>query len=648
MRNMRPIEIISKSKNAIKLVLRHKIKLVRRHQTGKTISYTAIAFLLSIIGIITGNTPSYAQQTATRFEECRASSEDEFRHFIQETTSTNLSRSVESLDMFALVSAEWNRLGLDTRYRDLVHTVIKQEKANKSYVDKLLSTYSQSTSEEMAHYVITRVFNGPEFQEISTRLGEAVAKAIAATPATQEATRISEDAALNCLEAFLDFRYTGTVAKHFEAELPQLSAAAGSVSGISSTSAIINISSIVLGIVALVMRRLIARFLASLTARIIGRISLRIAAAFTGIGALAFLAYDLWTGADGPYPAIAEELLKADTRQQILVSYSDSLKQEILQNIQPTAAKVSNALYDRYVEFTKKYNTLLHLTETNSRIREQVGRLDPRQFAQLAELVDLTEENSGEAGVVTAFDRGKMRDALSLSAAGMTIARDTQSIDIALTWQAKLPGKLDVVVDTDMHRALSPADFGADRLLRLVAAAEATGDIQNLLALSKDNIQALQILPQGLLNDAVKTLSPNELEHLATTMMLIREPEIRTETASVAISSRNGRKLLASGLLSNAIAGSTNKIAVLRAIENSSLTALPGQIEQVLAGDIAPSLLRTLHPWLIWVAAAFALIALGIVASVLRPVAWLLKMLIVPLMALFKSSQGPKSRKKDP
>lgn len=584
----------------------------------------AIVAVLLFFGL-TSVGPLWAQATSQEnlspFRDCQEMSEDDFRTFIGTTAAANLRSAIATLDMDALVSAEWNRLALGVKYKEIVSNIIEEERQNEGYFRKLFANYHPGTAEEMATHVVSRVFNSPAFTDLSESLGNGVAETLAATTAVKNASMDSQTTVATCLESFLSVKYTSTIADFFKQSVPSLD-----VSKLTNPSAIerktiINVGLILAAVMAVIMRRLIARIIRSVVARIVGRVSVRLLAWFTGIGGGILLLWDIMSGGSGPFPMIKEEMTSYETQSQIISSFATDLRTGMDANIDSAAFDTATQLFGQYLDFKQSYETLLILTETDQRVKEQVGNLTQQEMVRVAEVVDLIEASSGKDGVATAFQRGLVRRALTLPEEGMVIARDTKSMAVAFEWQAKVPTYLGAVVENGLHRALSPEAYSPEELTRIIGLPGGNPTIQKIILLPGEQMRSLLALPEGAFAEAAASLSLRELGGLAALSSGLPTPEMRVALVRIALASEVGRKLLGDADFQSAFLASIggDPGPALAALEERSWWRTPAHAQLMFAGDISFGYFRQLYPWVLWVAAGAVMLIGLMLFRLFRP-----------------------------
>jgi hypothetical protein len=346
--------------------------------------------------------------------------------------------------------------------------------------------------------------------------------------------------------------------------------------------------------------------------RIVGSVLSRLVSVVAGGVGLVLIAKDVWDLRYGVLPIIASELKSADSKAKVQEELAVTISDQIREHVTEIARQASDRIVDIWKEYRAAHALVLDLAERQGDFR---GFLD-RVRAEALPRVD-----EGEAGVMRRLSDGTLDEAVNrLPEPAMEIARQTRSLETALSWNAVAGERIDKVVEFEIFRRAKPSDFTKQSLERVVALEDPVA-VKRLAAVSPATRDVLFDLEPAVLTSAARALSDEDLSTFAGYLTgLAREPRQRLLERVAASPESLGS--LTHPRVRDAILASKDQGAaldiLLRRADAETPQTLQSDLQLALDGQIHPELLWHKHPILVLLAGLALVILLLLVRRLFR------------------------------
>ncbi len=570
------------------------------------------------------------------FEDCSALPEAQFRGAIERGTLAQFATAMPAADADALVARHWRALEMDALIQRLGREAHAQVAADAGYVRRLISNYSPGTASELARAFNARVYDNPEFKARFELLVAAIGDGLATRIATAGAA--AQDEARRCVRGFLGGRYTATVAEAVLVTLrTNLAAPAGPAVDV-ATSTTINTARALSGAAVLVMRGALERIVERIVARSAGVIAGSLARRVVPVLGTALFAWDLVFGADGVLGEVEEQLTGDASREDIRDALAGSLREAAGREAAAAASRAADEVNRQWGEFRTQHIAVLALADKDPAFRAFLADVPPDRFGSLARLVDLLLKQGGEAAVQAAREDGTLGRATRLPEAGVAIALARGSLAEALAWADLAGANLPAVLRFEVFRSASPDQFTAESLARLLAL-EQPAAVAQLLRLDP----ALRgTLLRALPLDSLRTLAarlptaPGAEPALATLARML-EALPAPEQANALVQALLRRPELIATLADEdtrraVLVGSADPMAALEMLARQTalwdVMRMVADVQLAVDGTVSPRLLLQKYTAAGGVVAAVMLVLLLLVSRLLKPVFFVLRLLL--------------------
>jgi len=561
--------------------------------------------------------PALAQLTTisrSEYEACHTQNEAQFRKAIEQITYEALHRGTKQIDYLAIIGDEWRRQKFDALIDTRVDLATAKVRQQTSWSQLLKSLAYREKAKELASAIAERVYRSDAIKAGLDKLARGVGRQIGRS--IELTTHDAAQPAQKCLQAFLGPRYGDAVTRVVtrDAGAAFKVDANNNQASVSTGAVILNASGGLAGAVVLVVRRQLANMAQRLGQRLVGSVLSRLVSVVaTGVG-IVLIAKDAWDFRHGVLPIIATEMKAPATKASVRRELASAIQQQMQQQIRLLASQTADQILDIWKSFRRSHAKVLEMADSNQSFRKFLDAAKPEQLPALDEIIGLTLQDEGEAGIQKRLADGTLHRALNrMSPAGLQIARELKSIDRALEWTALAGDHIKAVHTYELHRRAMPNQFTQTSLTRLFALGEPTA-ILRLAKIGKVARDTLFTLPDKDLLNLSQHLSADELNTLSRYLQGLARPA-RARVLNVVAKAPARMRVLASGRVRNAILASKNQLAavemMLRADQKISLDKIYSDARLVLNGDVNPILLWDKHP------GALVLVALALLIFLL-------------------------------
>ncbi len=537
--------------------------------------------------------------TREDYQRCQTTDETAFREAIREITHTALKQGTARLDYEQIVTDKWREGGLDRIVDQRVDIARSQVREETSWGKLLQSLAYREQAKELAEAVAERTYRSDALktalEELATEVGKEIGSAIVLT---------TTDAALpaqRCLNAYLGPRYGSTVARSvnqdanaaFEIDPKENTAAVGSGALLIETSAGIT------GAVLLLVRRQMARMARRLGQRLIGSILGRVVSVVAGGVGLVLVAKELWELRHGVLPIIAEEMKSAGSKAKVRAELASSIREQIEAHVDELAQRTADRIVDIWHDFRRAHAQVVKLAEQQPAFKAFIDQARPEQLPRLDEIVALVLAKDGEPGVMRRMADGTLHSALNqLPEAGLQIAREKQSLDTGLKWQALAGDRIDKVVSYEIHTLAEPDSFSRASLDRVLALGDKLA-VSRVAQVGSDARNVLLELDAPKLISLARTLTETELNTLARYLTGLNSDASQRVLRMVAEQPAR-MQALTSPRVRDAIIGSRDQAAAVGMMLSDTSVIdfhlIATHIQLAWEGQVSPVLLWDRHP----------------------------------------------------
>lgn len=551
--------------------------------------------------------------TRAEYEACQAEDEAAFRSAVESITLKSLQAGLQQVDFRTLVAAEWRRIGFDEILDKQVDAAVDEVHGESSWGDLLQSLAYAEKAQELATAVSERVFQSEPvrsgIEQLATGVGKEIGRNI------ELATVDAAEPSLQCLQAYLGPRFGVTVSRVVASDAGKAFAIdpATATSQVSTTSVLIQGSEGIAGAVILLVRRQLSNMATRIGHRIVGAVLGRLVSIVAGGIGVVLIAKDIWELRSGVLPIIAEEMKSRSTKDRVQEELAKSISEQLDEQVRDLSAKTTDRIVEIWREFRRSHAKVLDLAEKNAPFKAFLDAARPDQLARIDELVGIIVSREGDEGVLKRLDNGTLPRAVNtLAEPGLTIARETRSVDDALLWTTIAGDRLDQLIDFEIHRRAKAEDFTAVSLRRILALEDRLAATR-LAGIERSARDVLFDLDNGQLKSLARSLNEAELNMLARYLSGLQPSASRRVLRAVA-QTPGKMKALASARVREAILASRDQDAavamMLRTDSFLNPVAVASDFELVLDGQVSPILLWERHPIILSALAFVVLVVL--------------------------------------
>lgn len=583
---------------------------------------TVLSGFLSLSLAIGPMLPAARAATMSRsdYEACQTRDEQSFRIALEGITTRALKASVADVNYRSVVAEEWRKNGVGDIIDKQVDVAVADVRDESSWSDLLQSLAYQEKAQSLATAVAERVYTSDAVKNAIEGLAVAVGKEVGKR--IEFGSQDAAEPAIACLKTFIGPRYGDTVArvlttdagKEFGVEATTGSAEVGAGAVISQSAGGIT------GAAILIMRRQLANMAQRIGQRLVGSVLSRLVSVVAGGLGLALIAKDIWDLRHGVLPIIETEMKSAETKEKVQDELAKTIGEQIAEHVQEIGAKTADRIVEIWQDFRRAHHKALELAEQNDRFKTFLDSTKPELLPRLDEVLSLIITSEGEATILKRLENGTLDEAVNkLSPSGLTIARETRSLETALKWSAVAGDALPQVVEYGIYQRASPEDFTSTSLQRVIGLGDRLA-IVRLSTVPRETRDTLFDLPDDSLKNLAKSLTEGELTTLARYLTGLTKPARDRVLRAVALTPAK-MQVLASGRVRDAVLASSDQDAAVAMMlrENAvfDLGAITHDVRLVSDGQVRPSLLWAKHPVVVVAAALLLLILLLILRRLL-------------------------------
>lgn len=533
------------------------------------------------------------------YAACQARDEASFRQALEELTLKGLRIGLRDVDYRAVVAEDWRRAAMDEILDKQVDIAVAEVREETSWTNLLRSIASEETAKALATSVAERVYKSEPvkrgIEDLATGVGRALAKRI------EFATADTAEPARQCMQAFLGPRYGTTVARVFSREAGKEYALDSSRGGadVGPSSVLKEGAGGITGAIILIVRRQLQNMVARMGSRLVGSVLARVVGAVAGGVGLVLIAKDIWDFRNGVLPIVATEMKARATKDKVQEELARAIQEQIGDNTKEIAGRTAERIVEIWQEFRRAHAKVLALAEADPRFKAFTEEVKPEALARLDEVVGLVAQREGDDAVLKRLADGSLAEAVNrLPASGMDIARETRSLQTALSWWRLAGDDLDKVVEAEIPRLAKPDQYTKASLTRLLAVADRTA-VQRLAPLSPTTRAALFDLDPGQLRQLARALDDAQMTSLAGYLTGLDKSASARVLSAVAVTPAKMQLLARPAVLAGITASRDQSAAVGMMLRSDTVPdpfIVLEHVRYVTDGRVAPRLLWEKHP----------------------------------------------------
>ncbi len=581
---------------------------MNRFRPAVAIALSAVLLLDHAAPVLAGAVTATSQRID--YELCQSVDESGFRQAIEAITTQALRDGLSGVDYNAAVADEWRRIGFDDILNKRVELAIAEVRDETSWGTLIQSLADKSKAQELAVAVAERVYRSEAvkaaIEDLATGVGNEVGRRV------EEATEDAASPAIRCLKAFIGPRYGDTVAGIVSGDASrEFTMGAGKGASVSPEAVLRQSGQGMAGAAILLMRKQLANMAQRVGQRIAGSVLSRLVSVVAGGVGLVLIAKDIWELRNGVLPIIAGEMKSSESKEKVREELAKSIAEQIDVHVKEIAAKSADRIVEIWHEFRRAHAAALDIASRNASFKSFLDLVQPAQFARLDEVTALLLASEGEAGILKRLENGTLRQAVhTLPEPAMTIARETRSVDQAISWNALAGDLLPQVIENEIYRRGPPDTFTHVELERILALENRLA-IGRIAALDRPVRDTLFELPPDKLAKLARGLSEAELLALKGYLTGLASAP-RSQVLDAIAQAPEKMLILSSDRVRDAIVSSTDQAAAVSMMLRPSTEGGP----QRIADDLRLAWEGRINPLLIWSKHPAAAIA-GLVAALL-------------------------------
>ena len=578
--------------------------------------FRSVVSCLTVAAFVTAQAavaPAAAQELSrAEYEACQAQDEDGFRAAIEALTLKGLRAGLTGFDYRPLVAEQWRRNNLDDVIDRQVDQAIGQVRDESTWFQLWSTLASRERAQELATMAAERVYHSEAIkkglEQVATGVGREVGKRI------ELAVSDTAGVATQCMKHFLGRRYGATVASIVSADAGKEYIDPGKGGAqIAPGQVLADGSGAIAGTVVLVVRRQLSRLAARIGQRIVGSILSRLVSVVAGGVGIILIAKDIWDFRHGVLPIISEEMKSRDTKEKVRQEIATGIAGHINESLPEIAGQTAQRVVGIWLEFRSAHAKVVDLAGRNEQFREFLNAIRPADLPRLDEVVAIVLPSEGEAGLLKRLGDGTLNTAVTkLPAAALDIARETNSLEIALKWMAVAADNLPKVIDYEIHRRTTPDAVTKAGLQRLLALNDRLA-VTRLASLQPSARDALFELEPAAIVRLARSLDEAQLESLSRYLSALDKASAQ-RVLSVVANAPERMAALASPRVREGIISSRDQAAALAMMLQAESWTNPGAVTShvglVVDGRVSPVLLWEKHAALLGIAGFLMLVAL--------------------------------------
>ncbi len=489
------------------------------------------------------NHTSYAAYT---FEECGSIQKENLRDELNSIAQQSFSTELSAIDMERLISEKWADAGMDETLSREVDRAVERVKKDSGFWERTWSSWSAEKSKKFAEKVAGYAFSSEGFHsgldKVSKETGEKLARHMETVSAK------SASSAMLCLQEFIGKEYSESVSGVFEEELKKQTQEINWDEKIDPNQpSVTSMHKKALGGLGVIIAAQIGKKIAqkigqSIAKRIAGRIASRIAGRIAGRAATStipivgwivgggMIVWDLWDSRDGALPQIQKDLKGEEVSEKIQEEILYAVREQVSAEAPLMAREIADETFSLWSDFRNKYRQVMELAEELPEFKSVLNATSKQELYKLSNLVTLVSRKVGKEELTDSVKSGSFQEVMNLPEISFQIFEVTKSLKTLTEWAELAGRRIDRVVEFEVYKQKTPADFDKTLLERLL-------DVND-----KNAINKLSMLEKTYM-EAMLTVSGVNLKIISVTLTL---EDMRCVSAYLPDADENSRNLIVS------------------------------------------------------------------------------------------------------
>lgn len=535
--------------------------------------------------------------SAQTFQSCLVEDEDALFIRLQERARNGYSAAHQEFDFETHVGNAWRSADM-TSIIGAAATEAGIQYGGEGFFEReanrRLTSYSRSRAEAAVEAIADQTFSSLAVQDAL----EAVVEGSVDRFLTYLVRR-SEDVAIDmghCFSEFLSLNFPPIVqsaaSQHFGAirETVQTEGPSPQIPGFDlATPGVLGTTLVALSAI---RRQITTRITGQVASRVAARLATR---AIPYVG-WALLGYEVILQRDGSLPEIVESMTGQAIIQGLQIEIAREINDEVRRQIPNISQEIVRATMNDWRSFVADNETVLALSQTNPRFRRYLDQFSSNEdLAPVRDAVALIVRLGGEEALNGVIDRNQMSAVLRLSTPGQQLARETNSLEIALQWSERAPNRLNEVLASELYRMKTPTEL-SEREIDFILDLTDPQLIRSAALLPSNDVQFLSQIDRVSAAILLETLPTDRTVEAIEALRSIRTPD----AMNTALRHVSGDRYKAETLIEdiNAVGASRDQDLAAQLVFSApsllnSITSMriPRAVQAAAAGDVSWRLL---------------------------------------------------------
>ncbi|HFB2048307.1 MAG TPA: hypothetical protein TECP_00659 [Hyphomicrobiaceae bacterium MAG_BT-2024] len=490
----------------------------------KTITLEGARIFFTFYILLQMTFPSIAHLTAltrNKYDSCFTEDEMQLKIAIRSIVHTTLKKGILDLNYEALIRDQWRAHNLSNVLKAQIDNTVLQMQRETSWRKLLESLAYRDTANALAFDMSERVYRSKKIKKalenMTIDIWYNIGKSIELTAAdAHQPTTL-------CLHTFLGPRYGQTITDAIVQDTA-LAFVTPSKESIAKTEITTNTSGLVSGAIILLFRRQLSSVAKRLGQRATATIISRLVSVMAGGISVILIAKDIWDLRYGMLPIVAEEMKSKNIEVVIKDELTKIIKREIDKQLETLSDNVSKRIINIWREFKLAHLKVLELINANPEFKKFISTVQLDQLARIDEVVAIILRRNDPTLINKLMENGAFyRAVVQLPNAGLQIAREKQSIELALSWWDVARSQIYEVVQLEIYKVSDPSSFTSKSLQNLLSFDDKIISYR-FAEIPRKARNALMSLSHDYISRIVHGMSPQHLAILADYMIGLSTP----------------------------------------------------------------------------------------------------------------------------
>jgi hypothetical protein len=549
-----------------------------------------VATIAAISVIIHIQPPAANAQT---FQSCLVEDEDALFIQLRERARDGYSAAYHEFDFQTQVISAWRSADVTSIIQAEAAEAGKQY-GGEDFLERQINRRGTSYSEEMAEAAIKTIadqtFSTPAVQDaIESVVENSVDRFL--TYLVLRSDNVAIDMGL-CFSDFLSLNFPPIVqsaaSQHFDSirEAVQLESPNPQNPNFELPT------SAVLGSILVALNAIRRNIISKISKQVASRVITRLVSRGIPYVGWALLAYEVIAQRDGSIPEIVDSLTGPEIIGELQNEIASEINSAVSRQIPDIAQEIVRATMKDWHIFVADNETVVALSKTNPRFRRYLDQFSSNEdLAPIRDAVALIVRLGGEDALNGIIDRNQMSAVLRLSVAGQQLARETNSLEIALQWSARAPNRLDEVLVSELYRMKTPTEL-SEREINFLLDLPSPQVIRSAALLPSYDVQFLSQIDRVSATIFLETLPTDRTVEAVKALRSITSADARNTALRHVSGDRYNPETLIADLNAVSVSRNQNLAATLVFSSQSIIDSVfPRAVLAAIAGDVSWRLL---------------------------------------------------------